>query len=259
MIDAHPAPGSVVAPPAAALRSAAGWNLAMLAGVALAGASAAAALDLPWTTPALALAVALAMATAVTVAVARADPPTRFAVCSRLTLARAGLAALLAGLLAAPAALTQPAVGWGALALALLALALDGADGWLARRRGEATEFGARFDMEADAALILVLAALAFAAGKAGVWVLALGLMRYGFVAAGRLRPRLAAPLPPSFRRKTICVLQVAVLAALLAPVLTPPVSTALAAAALAALAWSFAVDLRWLERHGHSATGRAA
>jgi hypothetical protein len=103
--------------------------------------------------------------------------------------------------------------------------------------------------MEIDAALVLALAALAWGTGKAGVWVLGLGLMRYGFVVAGLLRPRLARPLPPSWRRKAVCVLQVAVLTALLAPVITPPLAPVLAATAFAALAWSFAVDLRWLER----------
>ena len=37
----------------------------------------------------------------------------------------------------------------------------------------------------------------------------ALGLMRYAFVAAGWRWPALARPLPPSLRRKAVCVLQV--------------------------------------------------
>jgi phosphatidylglycerophosphate synthase len=39
-------------------------------------------------------------------------------------------------------------------------LALDGLDGWLARRFGLASAYGARFDMEVDGFLILVLALL---------------------------------------------------------------------------------------------------
>ena len=35
-------------------------------------------------------------------------------------------------------------------------VALDGVDGWIARRIGRTTVFGARFDMEVDAALMLV-------------------------------------------------------------------------------------------------------
>jgi phosphatidylglycerophosphate synthase len=180
-----------------------------------------------------------------------AGAPAPFAVCNRVTLVRAGLAALLGGMLAAPGALAaEPALAWALLAVAVGALALDGVDGWLARARGEASAFGARFDMEVDAALILVLAALAWATGKTGAWVLALGLMRYGFVAAGAVLPWLAAPLPESVRRKAGCVMQVAVLAGLLAPVVQPPVSDLLAAGALAVLTLSFAVDVRWLWRH---------
>ena len=44
--------------------------------------------------------------------------------------------------------------------------ALDGVDGWLARRSGIASAFGARFDMEIDALLILVLAVLAWRSAR---------------------------------------------------------------------------------------------
>jgi phosphatidylglycerophosphate synthase len=252
MADIQNAPDAP--PPLSALPNlpaTAGWSLGMALAVALLAHWLADLLRLPPAAAMLATVTAALAALTVTVTAARARA--WFAPCSRLTLGRAGIAALLTGLLAAPAALARPEIGWGALALALVALALDGADGWMARRRGQESAWGARFDMEADAALILVLSALALAGGKAGAWVLALGLMRYGFVAAGWLRPRLTAELPPSFRRKTVCVLQVAALAALLAPVVEPPVSTALAAVALAFLVWSFAVDVLWLERHGRA------
>ena len=205
----------------------------------------------------------VAAATAVTVVAAalmlqglsRQGTAAGFAACHRVTLVRVGLVGLLAGLLVAPQ--TLDALGWTVLAIALAALVLDGVDGWLARRQGTASAFGARFDMEVDAALIAVLAGLAWVGGKAGVWVLALGLMRYAFVTAARLWPWLAAPLPHSLRRKAVCVLQVAVLAALMAPVLDPPATVAMAAVALAALTWSFAVDVVWLWRHRpRTATG---
>jgi phosphatidylglycerophosphate synthase len=174
----------------------------------------------------------------------------RFGAANGVTLFRAGGVAVFAALAAEPAVVAAVG-GWALLAVALGLLALDGIDGWLARRQRLETAFGARFDMEVDALFILVLAALAVGLGKAGAWVLALGMMRYGFVAASLAWPWLAAPLPPSLRRKAVCVLQIAVLAALLAPPVAPPVSGALAAAAFAALAWSFAVDVRWLAREG--------
>jgi len=133
--------------------------------------------------------------------------------------------------------------------VALLALSLDGLDGWLARRSGLTSDFGARFDMEVDSVLALVLACHALANGKAGLWVLALGGMRYAYLAAGIGLPWLRKPLPQRFRRKTVCVLQIAVLIVLIAPGVTPPASTGLAVAATLLLTWSFAIDILWLAR----------
>ena len=70
------------------------------------------------------------------------------------------------------------------LALAGLAgvlFLLDGFDGWLARRTGEASAFGAFFDKEVDAFALLVLCLLAmFLQGMAALVVLA-GVLRYLF------------------------------------------------------------------------------
>src|SRR5687767_14637440 len=68
------------------------------------------------------------------------------------------------------------------VAPAAVAVALDAVDGWVARRTGTVSSFGARFDMETDAALLLVLST--YVARDVGVWVLAIGLARYVFLAA---------------------------------------------------------------------------
>lgn len=172
----------------------------------------------------------------------------RFGAANLMTLGRGAITAALAGLATAP---PQAGPAWAMVALAVTVLALDGVDGWLARRLGTATDFGARFDMEVDALLILVLAVAAMAWDKAGAWILLAGLLRYLFVAAGMAWPVLAAPLPPSFRRKLVCVVQIVALIVILAPVIVPPASTAVAAASLVLLAWSFAVDTAWALRHG--------
>ena len=117
-------------------------------------------------------------------------------------------------------------------------------------RPGLASEFGARFDMETDAVLLLVLSVLAWQFDKTGPWVLASGLARYAFVAAGAAAPWLDRPLPPSFRRKLVCAIQIGVLVAVLAPVLAPPATGVLAAIGLARLCYSFAADVIWLRRH---------
>ena len=165
---------------------------------------------------------------------------------SQVTLARSGLVALLAGALFEPVLYQE--LAWWLAGLALAALILDGVDGWLARRLRESSDFGARFDMEVDAALILVLCFGLIAADKAGAWVLAIGLMRYAFVAGARLWPWLDAPLPSSFRRKLVCVWQVAALLICITPLIGPALVTPILASALGLLTWSFWVDAAWLK-----------
>ncbi len=170
-----------------------------------------------------------------------------FGAANRITLGRAALTALLIGLFGEPAA---PGLAWTALAVAIAVLILDGVDGAVARRRGQESRFGARFDMEVDALLILVLAVLTLQFAKAGVWVLAAGLLRYAFVAAGAVLPWLAAPLPPRWRRQAVCVVQVVSLIVCLAPFILTPWSAIAAALGIAALIWSFTVDVVWLARN---------
>jgi hypothetical protein len=76
------------------------------------------------------------------------------------------------------------------------------------------------------------------------------GLLRYLFLAAGWLAPWLRRPLPPSRRRQTICVVQIAGLILALAPIVTSPLSTVLAAVTLLTLCYSFLVDTLWLWHH---------
>jgi len=139
---------------------------------------------------------------------------------------------------------------------ALIALILDGVDGKLARATNFASAFGARFDMEMDALLILGLCVAVMISGKAGTWVLALGLMRYLFVAAASVLDWLNGPLPESFRRKTICVWQIVTLMVALLPPVPPVFAGITLATALLLLAWSFMTDVYWLyERRFHHET----
>ncbi len=184
-----------------------------------------------------------------------AHPHPRFGAANRVTLLRLALAGLLVGLLGEPAwapplaAEGRAEMAWGVVALATLTALLDAVDGRLARRSGLASDFGARFDMETDAAFTLVLCALVWQGGQAGSWVLAAGLLRYAFVAAAWRWPWLAAPLAPSRRRQTVCVVQITSLIVCLAPIVPPALATALAAASLALLSLSFAIDILTLAR----------
>lgn len=174
-------------------------------------------------------------------------PQRRFGAANSVTLLRAGLIALLAGLIG----YTQGnlAESWGPCFIALIALLLDGLDGWLARREKTASPFGARFDMEMDALFTLVLAVLVFQEGKVQVWALLLGTMRYLFVSVGLILPWLLRPLPVKKWRQTVCVIQASVLIACLAPSIGPDFASALTAMALLLLGISFATDTVWLRR----------
>ncbi len=174
----------------------------------------------------------------------RSYPYDAMGLCNAVTLARL----MLVGVLIA-AVFDQTDRLWTVFAVAAVALSLDGVDGWLARREGHASQFGARFDVEVDAAFALTLAVLAHVCAGAGAHVLLLALPHYLFSAAAMLFPWLGGPLPARFSRKAICVFQLSVLLAILAPPVQPPVSDGLVGLALAALAWSFWVDIRTLQR----------
>ncbi len=128
-----------------------------------------------------------------------------------------------------------------------MALILDGVDGRVARRTGTSSQLGARFDMEVDAFLILVLSV--YVAMDQGPWVLLIGGMRYVFVAAARAWPWLTAPLPPSTARKTVAALQGVLLLLAGAELLPPAVNTGVVLLALGLLGWSFGRDVLWLWR----------
>lgn len=164
--------------------------------------------------------------------------------CNIVTLFRAALVAFLAG------AVFDPTVAvWLVFWIATLAFALDGLDGWLARRSGLTSPFGARFDMETDALLGAVLALWLLAMGRTGPEILVLGFMRYAFCAAATVLPALRAELPQSLRRKTVCVIQVTALIAILCPLTPAGAVLPVSFCAALLLSWSFAVDIRWLIR----------
>ena len=139
-------------------------------------------------------------------------PWTVLGAANRLTLARGVLASIIAGFVAQGP--LSPTLLWGVVELAAIAYLLDAVDGWRARRDRMATPFGARFDMEMDALLILVLSALVMTEGRAGPgcwrsapcamrswrppvpfppWV---GPCRRAIAAVSSARPRLACSSP---------------------------------------------------------------
>ncbi|MEM0937355.1 MAG: CDP-alcohol phosphatidyltransferase family protein [Pseudomonadota bacterium] len=183
----------------------------------------------------------------------RAYPHTVLGLCNGVTQLRL---LLLSGIIAL--LLSPELVGWPVVVLSAIALSLDGVDGWLARREGLVSEFGARFDMEVDSALALTLALGALVYGAVGPAVLVLGLARYVFWGASQVLPWLNGPLDDRFSRKVICVLQIGTLVVLQAPDLPPLLAHSLTFVIVGALAWSFGRDILLLRRQ-HRAQRTAA
>ncbi|MEV6911561.1 CDP-alcohol phosphatidyltransferase family protein [Amycolatopsis sp. NPDC051071] len=140
--------------------------------------------------------------------------------------------------------------------IASVALALDAVDGQVARRTRTASPLGARFDLEVDAYLILILSVVV--AQSLGPWVLTIGAMRYVFVGASRLWPWLNNPLPPSMARKTVAAVQGIVLVTAASTILPLWTAFAVTLGALGLLTWSFGRDSWWLlEQHAFGTARR--
>jgi phosphatidylglycerophosphate synthase len=168
-----------------------------------------------------------------------------FGPANAVTLARATLVGGVTALVADVAGRHTPVAVL--VVLASVALVLDGVDGIVARRTGTTSPFGARFDGEVDAFLILVLSV--FVALHLGWWVLAIGAFRYAFVAAGWHFTWLQGDLPVRYSRKTVAAVQGVVLVIAASGLLPGLFSGALVAAALTSLVWSFGRDIAYLHR----------
>ena len=139
-------------------------------------------------------------------------PSGRFGVANSVTALR--LLLLLA--LAAPPNVLTPL---HALAIVSAVLLLDLLDGWCARHFGDASEFGAHFDMETDALLVLLLTLRLWLAEGFGPWVLWAGLLRYLYVLGLWLWPGTGREAPRSlFGRLAFLLLMVGLCCGLVVP-----------------------------------------
>ena len=169
----------------------------------------------------------------------------------RVTLTRAVLVCGVTALVAASSGGAGTPGGLGVLvAVSSVALALDAVDGWVARRTGTANPMGARFDMETDAFLILVLSVQV--ARDLGWWVLGIGAARYVLLAvgvAGRWAPWLRGQVPARRWRKVVAAYQGIALTVASAQVLDERLVTLSVAAGLALLVVSFGTEVAALRR----------
>ncbi|MFD4960597.1 CDP-alcohol phosphatidyltransferase family protein [Microbacterium sp. NPDC058389] len=176
---------------------------------------------------------------------------TRFGAANAVTATRSMLVGVATALVVASVggeASTALLVG-----IVAVALALDGVDGYVARRTGSVSELGARFDMEVDAFLLLVLSV--YDARVVGWWVLAIGLMRYAFVVVAWLVPWFDRTLPYRYWRKVVTAACGVALTVVATQLLPPPANVLVAAAALGLLVESFGRDVVWLIRMNRADT----
>jgi phosphatidylglycerophosphate synthase len=161
------------------------------------------------------------------------------------TALRSTMVGVLTGMVAT--SFTEPIAVPLLVGLSAPALALDAVDGWLARRTRSVSELGARFDLEVDAFLLLILSA--YVARDLGWWVVVIGMLRYAFVAAGWLLPWMRATLPPRYWRKVVTAAAGISLVIAASGVLPSWAGVLVVLVALALLLESFGRDVLWLIR----------
>lgn len=174
----------------------------------------------------------------------------KFGTANAVTSFRAAGAIILTGILPMSRTISETNTTLWIVSLCIAGLiCLDGVDGFFARREKLSSNFGARFDMETDAFLALIITLLIWESERAGIWVLGLGLMRYVFVFWSWFSQPLKATLFPSMRRKVVCVIQLVALCLMISPLLHGNAILLVGVSALGCLSASFLIDIVWLYR----------
>ena len=128
----------------------------------------------------------------------------------------------------------------------LAVFALDGLDGYVARRRGEQSLFGEYFDKESDALFVLLLGFSLYVQDRLGAWVLIAGALRYVFVLAMHFAPA-DGPKTEYRSRSARYIYTTCILSFIAVYVLPPFPAQALAFAGTAAIVYSFLRYFHWL------------
>jgi glycosyltransferase 2 family protein len=135
--------------------------------------------------------------------------------------------------------LSSPALFVSAL---VLVFALDGLDGYLARRRGSSSPFGAHFDMASDAYLVLVLCVLLATHDIVGMWVLVGGLLHYVYELAVAIVPARGVVPRSKFGRAAYFIL----VTSLIVPFLAPAAASWVAATGAICVSLSYVHSFFW-------------
>lgn len=173
---------------------------------------------------------------------------------NRVTIFRAALVANLAAATLYPSFMASHGIALSAIMT--ITFALDGVDGWLARKFSQSSGFGARFDQELDAAFTLVLAIAIFRLEVAAGWILLAGAWHYIFHALRAFSPAFRHSLPFSQRRRFVCGAVVTMLIVSASPLVPPPIAQISALIGVGLLSSSFFIDIAWLLRL-HASSGQ--
>lgn len=130
-----------------------------------------------------------------------------------------------------------------------LNVAIDAVDGYVARRLGEATPFGAVFDREVDALFVLVAYLYLCLVRDLGVWVLLPGLLPYLY---RLLVMAVSAPISAHDKERFAAPLAAVNFLLLLAAVSAPAHAELIVGVSIAVVLMSFSVSFTSLYRHVH-------
>jgi phosphatidylglycerophosphate synthase len=172
---------------------------------------------------------------------------------NRVTLARAVLVGGITALVGD--SFVQPVPVAAVAALTASALVLDAVDGRVARHTGSVSAVGARFDVEVDSFLVLVLSLSV--ARSLGPWVVLLGAPHYVLVLAGRVLPWLRRQAPPRPWCKVVAAIQGIALATVTVGVLPGVLASTVLGVVAVLLAESFGREIGWLWHAQRRDTGR--
>ncbi len=141
------------------------------------------------------------------------------------------------------------APGWLLATTVVSIIVLDGIDGHIARRRGEATPFGAHFDVEVDAMMVMALSCVLLLRDLAGAWVLLAGLWRYIYLATVHV---IVPPNPERSRTRLARAIYVLMTTCFAVALIVPP-AWAPRLAALGTLSVSFSFGVSFWDRYAAS------
>lgn len=130
-----------------------------------------------------------------------------------------------------------------------LNVAIDAVDGYVARRLGEATPFGAVFDREVDALFVLVAYLYLCLVRDLGVWVLLPGLLPYLY---RLLVMAVSARISVHNKERFAAPLAAVNFLLLLAAVSVPAHAELIVGVSIAVVLMSFSVSFTSLYRHVH-------